>query len=110
MTSTAYQSTQPDRRDAFCMAHEADPRAPESCTVVPDFLAPSDAHAAEARRMKAFAGQRRFQAPVADDFARGMLAPGHTSETDSQSLRHANGVWAAVINGLTTWWRGHRPV
>ncbi|MPQ86476.1 type III secretion effector protein [Pseudomonas sp. MAFF 730085] len=56
--------------------------------------------------MKAFAGQRRFQAPVADDFARGMLAQRPAGNVDTTSLRHPNGVWAALMSGLTALRRG----
>ncbi|TFY86503.1 type III secretion effector protein [Pseudomonas kairouanensis] len=50
--------------------------------------------------MKDFAGQRRFQAPVADDFARGMLAPGQSLKTQTHSLAQIRGALATVILGL----------
>ncbi|WP_241679164.1 type III secretion protein [Pseudomonas kitaguniensis] len=98
MNSTSFQSN-PGGPERFNIAHEAD-------AALHDSLAASDAHAAEARRMKAFAGQRRFQAPVADDFARGMLAQRPAGNADTTSLRHANGVWAALMSGLTALRRG----
>ncbi|WP_411389317.1 type III secretion effector protein [Pseudomonas sp. MPB23] len=62
-------------------------------------LVPSDVHQAEARRMKAFADQRQFQAPVADDFSRGMLADGHAPGDGGNSLKH-NG----LLDSLMAWW------
>lgn len=86
MTATSFQACQPTRREEI----------PQDAFSV----ALSSAYAEEARRMKAFAGQRKFQAPVADDFTRGMLAAGHSR------MGQPNGAWAVLINGLTTWWRG----
>lgn len=57
-------------------------------------------HACEIQRMKDFAGQRRFQAPVADDFARGMLAPGQSLKTETHPLAQIRGALASVILGL----------
>lgn len=59
---------------------------------------PSDVHRAEALRMKAFADQRQFQAPVADDFSRGMLADGHAPDDGGHSRKH-NG----LIDSLMAW-------
>ncbi|WDU60418.1 type III secretion effector protein [Pseudomonas poae] len=50
--------------------------------------------------MRAFAGQRKFQAPVADDFYRGMLADGQSY--GGNSLKHTG-----LINSLAAWWRRH---
>lgn len=58
-------------------------------------------------QMKAFAGQCQFQAPVADDFARGMLAPGHSGRPGVQAKQPA-GAWEALAQGLIRWWRGQR--
>ncbi|MFL1416652.1 hypothetical protein ACI77M_10590 [Pseudomonas fildesensis] len=57
-------------------------------------------HSDEIQRMKDFAGRRRFQAPVADDFARGMLEPGHDLMDRVQPSKHVRGALAAVIVGL----------
>lgn len=65
-----------------------------------DLQASPDLYAAEARRMKAFAGQRKFQAPVADDFSRGMLAAGHSPNTDTRLIK-----LTGLIDGLAAWWR-----
>lgn len=105
MTSTSFKTCQLGGHDTFPNG----PSVERSTSVKGDealYAALSDGYAAQTQRMKAIAGQRRFQAPVADDFARGMLAPGHTSDTDNPSLRDANGVWASLTNGLTAWWRG----
>ncbi len=104
MNSTSFQSN-PGCPERFNIAHEADSSA-RGGAALHDSLAASDAHAAEARRMKVFAGQRRFQAPVADDFARGMLAQRPAGNADTTSLRHPNGVWAALMSGLTALCRG----
>lgn len=53
--------------------------------------------------MKAFAGQRQFQAPVADDFLRGMLAAGQTPRDDAKLPK-----FTGLINGLTAWWRSQK--
>ncbi|KTC15354.1 hypothetical protein AO391_25475 [Pseudomonas marginalis ICMP 9505] len=104
MNSTSFQSN-PGGPERFNVAHEADASA-RGDAALHNSPAASDAHAAEARRMKAFAGQRRFQAPVADDFARGMLAQRPAGNADTTSLRHPNGVWAALMSGLTALRRG----
>ncbi|KAF2406846.1 hypothetical protein SAMN04490179_4685 [Pseudomonas antarctica] len=113
MTSTSFQSCQTGSRDAFSKGPEVDRSASvkgEEASSNAFYAALANGYAAEMQRMKTFAGQRKFQAPVADDFARGMLAPGHAGDTNTQPLRHSKGVWAALINGVTTWWRGQRPV
>ncbi len=66
-------------------------------------------YAADTLRMKALAGQRKFQAPVADDFTRGMLAPEHAAKRDTQISSHATCTWAALLDGLASRWRGQRP-
>lgn len=62
-------------------------------------------HACEVQRMKDFAGRHRFQAPVADDFARGMLAPGHDPVDGNRPIR---GSLASVILGLRSLCTGQR--
>jgi hypothetical protein len=54
--------------------------------------------------MKTFAGQRQFQAPVADDFARGMLA----CRADVAPLKQPATLWAGMIAGLAVWLRRQR--
>lgn len=66
-------------------------------------------HACEIQRMKAFAGLHRFQAPVADDFVRGMLAPGQDLVTKPNSLAQFRGALASVILGLRTRCAGQKP-
>ena len=65
-------------------------------------------HASEIQRMKNFAGQRRFQAPVADDFARGMLAPGQTPVDETRTPVEVRGTLASVILGLRSLCIGQR--
>lgn len=54
--------------------------------------------------MKTFAGQRQFQAPVADDFAKGMLA----RSVEAPPLKHPVTLWAGFIAGLVVWLRRQR--
>ncbi len=89
MTSTSFNSPQSCCHELFRNTHE---------TSEGGVVAPSSEHAAEARRMRAFAGQSKFQAPVADDFSRGMFADGQSP--DGNSLKHTG-----LINGLAAWWR-----
>lgn len=58
-----------------------------------------DAYAFETQRMKEFAGRRRFQAPVADDFARGML-PGPAAAPDVAPPQPVRAKLASVMLGL----------
>ncbi|QXH70006.1 type III secretion effector protein [Pseudomonas sp. CFBP13506] len=50
--------------------------------------------------MKTFEGQRKFQAPVADDFSRAMLAIEHMASDDGRPPKHTG-----LISSLTAWWR-----
>lgn len=70
-------------------------RAP-SCS----FPFASTEYEAQARRMKAYAGQLKFQAPVSDDFSRGMLADPQVKGQGTDSLNDTG-----LINCLTSWWR-----
>lgn len=65
-------------------------------------------HASEIQRMKDFAGRHRFQAPVADDFARGMLPPGQGPIDDTGSFVHVRGALASVMLGLRSLCPGQR--
>lgn len=99
MTSTSFHSPQSCSSEMFRPPQEERPEAKEQGAASQDPLAPTQEHAAKARRMRAFARQQQFQAPVADDFSRGMLADGqHPVGT---SLKHSG-----LINSLATWWRG----
>ncbi|MFL1546741.1 MULTISPECIES: hypothetical protein [Pseudomonas] len=107
MTSTLFQSGQSAGRGAFHCRHIL--ARSTSVNVDGASAALRKVHATEALRVKAFVGQRKFQAPVADDFIRGLLAPGHASQPDAKGLRQAHCMWAALTNGLAAWWRGQRP-
>lgn len=100
MTSTSFQSGPADSRGTF----EGIRKVARSPSVGEDGNCPAllTVHATETMRMKAFVGQHKFQAPVADDFARGLLA----SHSDTQSLKQPTLRWATLINYLTTRWRG----
>lgn len=65
-------------------------------------------YATEKRPMKTFASQRQFQAPVSEDFVRGMLAVGQPNHTDAKSTQPRS-AWAALAKGFMTWWRGQKP-
>ncbi|UII73405.1 type III secretion protein [Pseudomonas sp. HN11] len=100
MTSTSLQPPSSGCQILFCKHHETDHPSADRGAIVQHPLAPSFAHAAETRRMKAFTGQSKFQAPVADDFSRGLAEPSGSSSDDDKVLRRAG-----VINGLTAWLR-----
>ena len=104
MTSTSFQSGPADSRGTF----EGICKVARSTSVGEEGNCPalSTVHATETMRMKAFVGQHKFQAPVADDFARGLLAPEPASHPDIQSLGQPTCRWAMLINYLTTRWRG----
>lgn len=102
MTSTSFHSPKSCSSEIFRTAQEADPGAKEQGAASQECLAPSHEHAAKARQMRAFASQQQFQAPVADDFSRGMLADGQRPV--GSSLKHTG-----LINSLATWWRGQTP-
>ena len=65
-------------------------------------------YASEIQRMKDFAGRHRFQAPVADDFARGMLLTGQGPRDDTGSVVHVRGALASVMLGLRSLCTGQR--
>jgi hypothetical protein len=99
MTSTSFHS-QHGCHECFRGAHIAEPvvstidRAEQELPIV------SNVHTVEARRMKTFEGQRKFQAPVADDFSRAMLAIEHIASDDGRPPKHTG-----LISSLTAWWR-----
>lgn len=108
MTSTAFQSSQTVGGEAFHNVHDVDRSTPVNAEGASTGVAPvplSNGYAAERLRMKAFAVQCKFHAPVADDFTRGMLEPGQESQTDAKLVC----AWAALIKGLTRWWCGQKP-
>ncbi|WP_455827149.1 type III secretion protein [Pseudomonas graminis] len=94
-------STFPPSRsnDIFRSAQEADPEAKEQGEASQDLLAPTQEYAAKARQMRVFASQQQFQAPVADDFSRGLLADGQPPVGTSLKC-------TKLINSLASWWRG----
>lgn len=109
MTANSFQSCQLNSRLAFhgCYPGERSPVSNVSEQPAHDALcaALSNAHAQEAQRMKALSGQRKFRAPVAEDFARGMLAPGH--EEGVSSMQSSRG-WVGLIKALMTRRRGQK--
>jgi hypothetical protein len=108
MTTTSFQSRQDGFSETFRCGHDAGAAATaETAAALPASL-PASSCCAQTRRMKAFAGQRQFQAPVADDFARGMLAPGLADGTVASPLKHLASALATLIMGLAAW-RRHKP-
>ncbi|WP_258166700.1 hypothetical protein [Pseudomonas poae] len=61
---------------------------------------PGSACEKDVQRMKDFVGLHRFQAPVADDFARGMVVSGHGGGAETNLLSPIRGALASVILGL----------
>jgi hypothetical protein len=100
MTSTSFHPSQPSCHELYRNTHDGDPKVPKDANTAPAPPAPTDVHAVEARRMRAFAGQRKFQAPVEEDFSRGMLATGQVASDDTKPTKPLR-----LINSLTTWWR-----
>ncbi|MGY4640388.1 hypothetical protein ACVWVP_004343 [Pseudomonas sp. TE24901] len=102
MTSTSFHSSQSMRHEPLRGVGEAEPPAPDDNAVGLASPMLSDDHAAQVHRMRTFVGQRKFQAPVADDFSRGMLASGQPPAPRSQSSKRTG---TALINDLVAWWR-----
>ncbi|KAA8551580.1 hypothetical protein DM05_3075 [Pseudomonas poae] len=100
MTSSSFHPPQPSCHELFRNTDDGDPTVPTGDIVAHEPPAPADVHAVEARRMRAFAGQRKFQAPVEEDFSRGMLATGQVASDDAKAPRYSR-----LINSLTTWLR-----
>lgn len=107
MISTSFQSRQADGRDTFDGRREG----ARSTSVIEEGAdgALLTVYATETLRVKAFVGQHKFRAPVADDFARGLLASEPASRPDAQGLRQPTLRWAALVNYLATRWRGPIP-
>lgn len=104
MTSPSFQSCQTDGRCTFDgwreVACSTSVIGEEACAAL------SAVYATETLRMKAFVGQHKFQAPVADDFARGLHASEPANNADADRLRRPTFHWAALINSLSARWRG----
>ena len=100
MTSTSFRSSQPNCQELFRNPPAEDTTVLERDAASRDPFAPSNVHAAEAQRMKAFVGQHKFQAPVAGDFFRGLPVEEKSSHDNTTALKNAG-----LLNGLTAWWR-----
>ncbi|TFY91508.1 hypothetical protein DYL61_18740 [Pseudomonas nabeulensis] len=61
---------------------------------------PETACEKDVQRMKDFVGLHRFQAPVADDFARGMVVSGQDRGAETKPLSPIRGALVSVILGL----------
>ncbi|WP_241194812.1 type III secretion protein [Pseudomonas synxantha] len=100
MTSTSFNSPQSHRLELLRSAQDANLAVSEEGAATRSLHTPAKEYAAQALRMKAFAGQRQFQAPVSDDFSRGMLADGQTSGDGADSIKNVG-----LIHTLAGWWR-----
>lgn len=100
MTSTSFHPSQPGYRELFLSNRDGDPSVSRDDITTSEPLAPEDVHAVETRRMRDFAGQRKFRAPVEADFSSGMLATGQVQGEDAKPLKYFR-----LINSLTSWWR-----
>lgn len=100
MTSTLFHPSQPSCHEFYSNTHDGDPKVSKDADTAPAPLPSTDVHAVEARRMRTFVGQRKFQAPVEEDFSRGMLATGQVVSDDAKPIKPLR-----LINSLTTWWR-----
>lgn len=103
MTAMLFESREGGYPDTYCRGHDADPaRLPGAAGAsegLPNGASAND-YATQTLRMKAFVGQRQFQAPVADDFARGMLTPGQVNRTTASSQWHIASALAALLASL----------
>ncbi|MBI6634634.1 type III secretion protein [Pseudomonas paralactis] len=103
MTSTSFNSSQPCRLELVQNPQQANPAISEKGGVSEGIPTAAQEYVAQARRMKAFASERKFQAPVADDFSRGMLADRQVPVAHADSLKRTG-----LINSLATWWRSRK--
>ena len=95
MTTSSLNARQPEYRQlASTQSHREVPAATREKEASPQH------HACEIQRMKEFAGRQRFQAPVADDFTRGLLPPGQGKLDESRSPLPMRRTLASVILGL----------
>lgn len=99
MTSTSFHSSQPSCHELFRDSHDGDSTLSKGDIATQESLALQTAHAVEARRMRTFAGQHKFQAPVEEDFCRGLLKSNHGSSDNAKPLKHSR-----LMNYLTAWW------
>lgn len=103
MTTASFNACQPECRAAGTQrpAEVSETACETDCSQI--------RHAREIQRMKEFAGRRRFQAPLADDFARGMLAVGQDRNESAEPRVHVRGALESVMVGfesLVQWARG----
>jgi hypothetical protein len=63
----------------------------------------------EAQRVKNFSGQRKFQAPRADDFAKGMLPHGQACTSDPKPSKPLGDTVDSMINRVKAFWEQHKP-
>jgi len=59
--------------------------------------------------VKNFSGQRKFQAPAADDFAKGMLPYGQAPTSDPKSSTPLGEAIDSMINRVKIFWEQHKP-
>ena len=64
---------------------------------------------AEARRVKNFTGQHKFQAPAADDFIKGMLPDGQLPAADNSVLRQFCAAMGSMVGTIKGLWQETKP-
>ncbi|WP_395608235.1 hypothetical protein [Pseudomonas sp. B22129] len=111
MNSTSFKSCQTRSCETVHSGDNADQsvaiKAEETSPLAHD-TALASGYATETRPMKTFASQRQFQAPVSEDFVRGMLEVSQPNHTDAKPTQPGS-AWAALAKGFMTWWRGQKP-
>lgn len=63
----------------------------------------------EALRVKNFIGQRKFHAPAADDFIKGMLPDGQLPATETSVLRHFFAALGWLVGAMQRLWPDAKP-
>ncbi len=99
MTSTSFGSRNPGPPSAC--------NPPADCDVLPQAI--NREQGAEARRVKNFTGQHKFQAPAADDFIKGMLPHGQLPASHASGLCPFRAVMGAMVAAIKGLWQETKP-
>jgi len=99
MTSTSFGSRNPGPPPAS--------NPPAGLDVLPQGI--NREQGAEARRVKNFTGQHKFQAPAADDFIKGMLPDGQLPAADNSALRQFCAAMGSVVGTIKGLWQETKP-
>lgn len=101
MSSTSFGPHNPGPQSACYPPTDSDTQQPP--------VVASPYEGAEALRVKNFTGQRKFQAPAADDFIKGMLAQGQLPATQASVPHPLCSVMRAMVEGIKGLWRAAKP-